>query len=240
VRRVTDRYHRGAGGHVAAAVEQGDVLARQGAQRVRRADWQVAVRVLGVEELREHAIGNRRGEIAELDQAVETELAHALDVSRLESRRAHHRRQQRQRPRRVRRERRDLEQGRVRADLGLEVRADPAERLVHLQRVQVPAAVVQQVAGERGESGTVRGVVRRSDRQQHEAGDEGDLVMFDRRDAQPAGQRAPAYLGKREPHRGAGHGQPRAIDAHHDTRDGCEPSRASAVLPRGTTLSTTR
>ena len=50
------------------------------------------------------------------------------------------------------RQRRQAEQGRVGSDVGVELRADPSERFVERERVEVAAAFVEHVAGDRGEA----------------------------------------------------------------------------------------
>ena len=111
-------------------------------------------------------------------------------------------------------ERRQLEERRVGADLGIEVRADAAEGLVHRERVEIAAAFIEQIAGDGGEARLMPGILRRADRHQHETGDERYLVVLDGADAQAVGQRAPPDFGKVETERRTGLRQPCAIDRH--------------------------
>ena len=81
VRRIADGNHRRVLRRVHAAVKRGDVGDRQRAQRFLGADRQVPVGVLGIEQLGEDAVGDGRRQIAELDEPVEPQLAHAIEVA---------------------------------------------------------------------------------------------------------------------------------------------------------------
>jgi hypothetical protein len=71
VRRVADRDHRRVGRRVHTAVKRHDVVQPQRLQCPFGADRQVAVRVIAIEILREQPVRDRRGQVAELYQAVE-------------------------------------------------------------------------------------------------------------------------------------------------------------------------
>ena len=117
---------------------------------------------------------------------------------------------------------------------------DPSERLVELDRVQVAAAFVEHVAGQRCEAGTIARIGGRANRQQDQQADERDGVLLDRPHAQPVSERAPADLWKPEVWFGAERRQSRAVDRHQATVTGSELLSARAARPLGTTLSTTR
>ena len=208
VRRIADGNHCRVLRRVHPAVKSGDVGDRQGAQRFLGADRQVPVGVLGIEQLGEDAVGDGRRQIAELDEPAEPELAHSIEVAWIQARGPHHRGEQLQCPRGVLFERRQLEQRRVGADLGIEMRADAAERLVHRERVEIAAAFVQQIAGDGGEARLMPGILRRADRHQHETGDERHFVVLDGADAQAVVQRAPPHFRKVEAERRPGLRQP--------------------------------
>ena len=81
----------------------------------------------------------------------------AVEVGGLEAGARNHLCQQRQRRRRRPLERREPDERRIGADLGLELRAEPAERLVQRQRVEPAAAFIEEVSGERREPGRSAG-----------------------------------------------------------------------------------
>src|SRR4029450_4754233 len=137
-------------------------------------------------------------------------------------------------------ERGELQQRRVNADLGIQVGADPPECFVHGQRVEVAAALVQQIPGDRGEAWLVSRILRRSDWHQHKTGDERNFVVLDRADAQAVAQGGAAHFREVEAEWRPGGRQPRAIDRHQATTAGAASASATAVRPSGTTLRMTR
>ena len=66
------------------------------------------------------------------------------------------------------------------------------------------------------------------------------LPVLDGPDPQPVAERRPANCREREGTLGADSRKAAAIRRHHETVTGWDPLSASASLPRGTTLSTTR
>ena len=127
------------------------------------ADRQVPVGMVAIEQLRERAIGERRRHVLQLQQPVAAagrgrdrtraaRSAAAISMSRTSSR-----------PRsRIALERRQAEDRGVVADVDVELRADAAERFVHVERGAIAAALVEHVAGDRGEPGPVRRIRRRA------------------------------------------------------------------------------
>ena len=99
-------------------------------QRCFGANRQVAIGVRAVKALREHPLGDGRWHVAKLQQPVEPQVAHAVEVGGLEAGPRNHLCQQGQRRRRRPLERREPDERRIGADLGFELRAEPAERLV--------------------------------------------------------------------------------------------------------------
>src|SRR5215207_3633824 len=136
-----------------------DVVDRERTQRALRADRQVSVRVLGIEQLREDAVGDGRRQIAELDEPIEPQLAHPIEIALIQERYPDHRGEQVERSRGVLFERRQLEERRVGADLGIEMRTYPAEGFVHRERVEIAAALVEQIAGDGGKAGLMLGIL---------------------------------------------------------------------------------
>ena len=115
--------------------------------------------MIAIEILREQPVSDRRGQVAKLHQAIEAQLADPVEVALIQARACHHRRQELERARRILLQRGELQQRRVGADLGVQMRPDPAERFVHGERVEVAAALVQQIAGDGGEPGLVRRIL---------------------------------------------------------------------------------
>ena len=87
-----------------------------------------------IEELRVRAIGERRRQVAHLHQPVEPQLADPLEVGALQARPAQHVGQKDDRAIGEARQARERQDRRVRPDLGVEVSADAAERVVQLER----------------------------------------------------------------------------------------------------------
>ena len=77
------------------------------------------------------------------------------------------------------RQARQRQDGRVRSDLGIEVAANPSERLVQLDGVQIATAFVEHVARDRREPGPLARIGGRADRQQHQQADERHGVVLD-------------------------------------------------------------
>ena len=130
--------------------------------------------------------------------------------------------------------------GRVRADFGIEVPANPPERLVQLDGVQIATAFVEHVARDRRQAGPLARIRGRADRQQHQEADERNGVLLDGPHAQAVAERPAADFGKLECRVGAERGKLRAIDRHQDTATERESPSASPTRPLGTTLNATR
>jgi len=198
------------------------------------------VRMMAIEELGEGAIGQRRRHLLQLQQPVEPQVADAIELALLEARLEQHVAHQLEAAREIALQRRQAEHGRVVPDVDVELRADPAERLVHVQGGAIAAAFVEHVAGDRGQPGLVRRIRRRPGRHEREHRHQRHLVVLDRPDPQAVLERAPADRRKAERTLGSETGKTAAIGPRHDTATGCEPPSARATRPRGTTLSTTR
>ena len=88
---------------------------------------------------------------------------------------------------------------------------------------RIAAALVQQIAGDRGEPGPIRRIVRGARREQQQRVHHRDVAMLDGPDAQPVGEHAAPDLGEGEGRLGTERRQPGAIDGHQDTDTGVEP-----------------
>ena len=104
-----------------------------------------------VEQPEERAIGDRAGHVAQLRQPMQPQLPDAHEV-RFAQRRPRDHVGEQPRPRSAKRlSAVTLSERRVGADVGVELRAEPRERLVHLDRRAIAAAFVEHVGGERRE-----------------------------------------------------------------------------------------
>ena len=117
------------------------------------------VRMRAEQQTDERPIGNRPRHVANLRQPMEPQLPHANEILLAQRRPGHHVGQQRERRRGEAAEHGDAHQRRVRTDVGVELRADRRQRLVHLNRGPAPAAFVEHVDGQRREPFLPRRIV---------------------------------------------------------------------------------
>ena len=192
-----------------------------------------------VEQPHEKTLRDSGGHFAELQQAIDAQIADAREVPLVEPGRADHVREDGQPLLRRSRERRQADQRGVGADFRIQLCAEPAEALVHCERVEAAAPLVQEIAGDCRESRAIGGIVRRARAYHHERADEGNFPVFGGPDRHPVRQPRATDLRERERQLRAGRRKLRAID-HHDTDTGCDPLRAREAWPRGTALSATR
>ena len=196
-----------------------------------------------VQQLQERAIGDGARHVADLREPVQPQLPDAGEIA-LPERRAHDDvRQQREGALGEAAEDRDAGDRRVRADVGVELRAQPRQRLVHLDRGAIAAALVEHVGGDGGQAVLAGGIGRGAAADEQRERDERHLRVVHGPDAQAVGQRRFLDGGKRERARAA----PRrlrasspAVDGAHETTAAVEPGAASTVRPCGTMLSVTR
>ncbi len=90
------------------------------------------IRRVTVQQPGKHAIGHDAGHVAELDQPVQAQLPHADEVRVGKRRPHHHAGQQFEAAAGKPAERRQADKRGIRADVGVELRADPRDLLVHL------------------------------------------------------------------------------------------------------------
>ena len=110
-----------------------------------------------VEQLGEHAVGDRRRQVAKLQQPMQAQLPHAIDFPLLEARPHHHVGDELEAAIQKSLQRRQADDGGVVADVGLELCADPAQRFVDIERGTIAAAFVEHV---RGDGGQARSIAR--------------------------------------------------------------------------------
>jgi hypothetical protein len=216
-------------------------------QRGFAADRRVPVRVSAVHEFQKGAVGDGAGHVAHLRQPVQPQLPHPREI-RFTQRRSHDDvGEEIEGAAREAAEDGDARDRRVRADVGIELRAETRERFVHLDRRTPAAAFVEHVGGDRGEAvlpGRIRrGAAADQQRERHER----HLRVAHGPHAEAAGQRGLLDRGKRKVARRAGNGQPLAIHggrlartSRHDTAAVVESGAASDSRPCGTMLSVTR
>ena len=103
-------------------------------QRALRADRQVPVGMIAIEQLREGAIRERRRHVLQLQQPVQPQVADAIELALLEPRPDQHVAHQLEAGAEIPLERRQADDGGVVADVDVQLRADAPERLVHVER----------------------------------------------------------------------------------------------------------
>ena len=198
-------------------------------QRGLAPDRQVAVGVGAVQALGEDALGDGGRHLPHLEEPVEAEIAHAVEVGGVQPRPDDHLGQQRQRRRRGPLERGEADEGRVRTDLGVELRAEPAERLVQRERIEVAAPFVEEVAGDRREPGRPAGSNEAPARTSTRTDMSGTSPCTAVHASRPFESRRRRISGNANDRLGPGGRQARSIHGHQDTETGFEPSRASDV-----------
>src|SRR5919106_2666224 len=112
----------------------------------------MTVRMISVDHGGKRPVGNRGCEIPQLAEAVHSELSHALELVRLELRAADDIRQQSECLLAESRQRRQGQNGGIRSDFSVELRADATEGVVDLEGRTAPRALIEHVAGERGKT----------------------------------------------------------------------------------------
>ena len=198
------------------------------------------VRMIAIEQPRQCALGQRRRVIAQLLQALEAELANALDIRLREIGIDHHLGEQRHRGIQESRDRRQRHDSRVRADIDVEIGAQTREGVRDLQRRTSGAALVQEVGGERRQPRAICRIGRRAARHEQHGGDDRHVAMRDCAQLETVRQHAAVNARKTERRARPGGGQLRSIDPTHETWTSSDPGSASSRSPRGTTLSATR
>ena len=228
---IADRNQRGDRRSNRAPMKCPHIVRGQRRQRRLGADRRVPVRMRAVKQFEKRAIGDRGRHVAELGQAMQPELAHAGEVGVAQRRPGDHVGEQLQCARGEAAEHGDAGDGRVRSDVGVELRAEPRERLVHLDRRAIAAAFVEHVGGERREAflaGRIGGGAAADEQRER---DQRHLGVVHGPDAQAVGQRRLFDRRKAERARRRRRRQAAAIDRHAADRDH-ETTAASNREPR--------
>ena len=146
---VPDRHQCRGRGMQHLGVKHSNVVYRQGCNGLLAANRCVTVRMLTVEEAQESAIGDDSRDVTELCQTMQSKLADTFEV-RFSQRRVHD--HVGKKPECLHREpaqRGNAENCRIRSDVGIELRSDAGERLVHFDRRPAAAAFVEHVGRQR-------------------------------------------------------------------------------------------
>ncbi len=219
-----------------------------GGERRLAADRRVAVGMRAVDQPQERAIGDGAGHVAHLRQAVQPQLPYAREIALAQRGADDHVRQDRERALGESAEDGDAGDRRVRSDVGVELRAEARQRLVHLDRRTIAAALVEHVGGDGSEPFLARRIRRGAAPDEQRERDERHTRMGHGPHAKTVGQRRLLDSWKRERPRRAGFRQTGPVDLRrprrrrrsHETTAGSDPGAASATRPCGTTLSVTR
>jgi hypothetical protein len=220
-------------------VKHTDIVGGHRRERGLAANRRVAVGMLPVEQLQERAIGERAGHVAQLREAVQPQLADPREIVVAQRRPRDDVREQRQHRLREAAEHGDAHHGRVGADVGVELRAEPRQRFVDLNRRPIAAALVEHV-GRHGRQSVLTGGIRgRAATNQQREGDERHLCMPDGPDVHAARQHRLADRRERQRRRRQRNRQARPIDLDgarrsrraHETAAMVESGAASAVRP---------
>ena len=179
-------------------MERHDFRQRHGFERAHRADRQVAVRVRSVKRGCKRAIGDRRRHVAQLPQAVRSQLPHAVELVSGKLRPRDDVGHQLEGATPEPRKRREGEERGVGPDLGVELRAQPRQRFVQFERAVIAGAFIEHVAGERREARPIVRILRRSHAHQQHHRLHRDVPMLDRPDREAVRQRRFANRRKRE------------------------------------------
>ena len=118
----------------------------------------MTVGMAAIQLLGEHSIGNRGRQIAELKQPMHAQVAHAIDFPLLEARPQDHVGHQLEAAIQESLQRRQANNRGVVADIGVELRADAAQRFVDVEGRILSAALIEHVGGDRGQPRPLGGV----------------------------------------------------------------------------------
>ena len=193
-----------------------------------------------IQETDKRALRQRRRKIAKLHEAIEAQVTHAIELVGLEPRTTDALSKDRERPRREPLQHRQAKHRGIGADFRVEVRANPPERVVQGERIEIAAALIQQIAGHRGEARSILGIGCGAERHEREHADDRHLPVLDRQHTHAVAERAPPDLRKLKTRLGAENRKAGAVCRHHDTDTGCESASAISARPRGTRLNATQ
>jgi hypothetical protein len=195
-----------------ALVKRADVAGGHRGQRRFGPDRRVAVRMRAVEQLQKRAVRDGARHVAQLHQAMHAQLPHAREIL-LAQRRTHDDvGQDAERAIGEAAEDRRAEDDRVRSDVGVEMRAEPRERLMHLDGGSIAAALVEHVGRNRGQPFARRRIRRRAASHEQHHRDERHLRVIHGPHPEAVRQRRFPDRRKRKRSRRPRLGQSRAID----------------------------
>ena len=228
-----------------ARMKRAHVVDRHRRQRRLAPDRRVAVRMVAVQQLQKGPVRDGPRHVAKLGEAMEPQLAHAIEIRFAQRRPDDDVRQQRERAIGEPAQHGRADDDRVRSDIGVELRADSRERLVDFDCRAVAAPFVEHVGRRRGETVPARRIGgRAAAHEQHQRNDR-HLRMSDGPQAEAIRQRRLLDGGE---WKGARRPQLRELcpvdlhspDCAHETTARSESGAASAVRSCGTTLNVTR
>ena len=191
-----------------------------------------------IQHPRKGALGERARVVFHLLQALEPEVADAVEIVVLEIRRRHDLVNQLQSRLEESIERCQSDDDRVHAGLEIEVAADPRDAIGNLEGRLAAAAFVEQSRGDRDKAmrvGRVNG--RAAGHDQHDRHDR-HRAMAHGAQLESVGERAPDNPREMKGTIGSRKGQPAAVDGH-ETCTSSAPGSARSRRPFGTTLKET-
>ena len=142
-------------------------------------DRGVPVWIIGVDQFQKRAIADRGRRIAHLFQTVQPQLADPFEI-RLSQRRPNDNvADECERPFGHPTQCGDADRGRIGANVGVELRAEPRQRLVHFNRRPRIAAFVEHVRGDRGKTVLADRVGRGAAGDQQHIGNQRNLGVLD-------------------------------------------------------------
>ena len=204
------------------------------------AERHVRVRMRAIDELHEGAIGDRGRHVADLDESRQPQLPEPVEVRFRQPRPDDAVGHQGERLAAETREACHGQHGRVRRDIGIEMRTDAGKCRVDVDGRLLAAALVQHVRRNGGEALIALEIGGRSRRQHQHERQHRQATMLRGPQRKLIVQALLGNGGKSDRRTYADGGQPRAVDRDHDTTASVDPSSARCAFPRGTTLSATR
>ena len=216
--------------HDRPGVERPNIV--DGDRRKRRfaADRRMPVRVVAVQELDERPVGDRTRQVAELHEPMKPKLPDACEIGIGQARARGHVGHQRERAADKAAQHHDAQRRGVGSDVGVELRADLCQCLVHLDGRPAAASLVEHVHGDRRQAVLAGTIVCRSAANEQDARYGRHGRMPRRPDAKPAWQNR--FFDRRKNERAAGprRGKTRTVGleraSHHETTVGIESAAA--------------
>ncbi len=210
-------------------------------QRLLGADRQVAIRMVAVEQPQERPLGHRRRHLAQLQQPVDAQVAHALEIRVVEARPGRPSPPGAPAPSSAKRSSEVSPSSVASAPTSVSSCAPSRPSLscsASASRSPQPSSSRSPVsAASPWRSGGSNAAPARISTSVLTSGTSRCSAV---QTSTPLARRLPADLGKDERRLGAGSRKKRPVDRHQETAAGSDPGSARPARPRGTTLSTTR